>query len=155
MYQPETTLKKIEPFADDHPGAPYNHVKVIGQSPINHGTIQTEWIGAQGQGVIVQPLDGFGATLDEPYGKLQSLYEIDTVPDNVLPAEPVIKHIPQEGSPSPEDRFRAEASEPELEVKEPKAPASPLDDEQPSAEELAEREAAKERIREQAAGDSG
>ena len=153
MYQPETTLKKKEPFGDDHPGAPYNHVKVIGQSPINHGTIQTEWIGAQGQGVIVQPLDGFGATLDEPYGKLQDLYEIDTVPDNVVPVGPQVEYIPQDGSPSPEDIFRTEASEPELEVSEPAKPLSPLDGEAPSEEELAEREAIKERVREQATGD--
>ena len=148
MFQPETVLIKREPFEEDHASAPYNRVKVIGQSPINHGTIQTEWVGAQAQGVIIQPIDGFGSTLDEPYGKLVDLYEIESVPENVLPAEQVIQYIPQDGSPSPEDIFR-EASR-EVEVKEPAKAPDVLAGEQPSAEEIAEREALKEKIRDEA-----
>lgn len=151
MYQPETILTKREPFDEDHSGAPYNRIKVVGQSPINHGGGATDWEGAQAQGVIVQPLEGFGATADEPYGKLVKLYEIESVPENVLPAEPQIRHIPQEGEPSPEDVFRETASEATVEeVPEPKKPVSPIDGEAPTAEELAEREAIKERTREQA-----
>lgn len=150
MFQPETVLIKREPFEEDHASAPYNRVKVIGQSPINHGTIQTEWVGAQAQGVIIQPIDGFGSTLDEPYGKLVELYEIESVPENVLPAEQVIQHIPQDGSPSPEDIFRAEAREAEVEVKEPAKALDVLAGEQPSAEAVAEREALKEKIRDEA-----
>ncbi len=148
MFQPETVLTKREPFAEDHASAPYNRVRVIGQSPINHGTIQTEWVGGQAQGVIVQPLDGFGATLDEPYGKLVDLYEIESVPENIIPAEPIVHHVPQDGSPSPEDVFREEAREATVEKAEPAKPKDILAGEEPSAEEVAEREARKEQIRE-------
>lgn len=149
MYQPETVLTKREQFEEDHPSAPYNRVKVVGQSPINHGTIQTEWVGPQGQGVIVQPLDGFGATLDEPYGKLIELYEVESVPENVVPAEPIIKHVPQDGAPSPEEVFAEEART--ATVEEPAKGPDILAGEQASAEELAEREAIKERVRDEQA----
>ena len=153
MYQPETILAKTEPFADDHPAQPYNRVKVIGQSPINHGLTDAQWEGAQGQGVIVQPLDGFGATLDEPYGKLRDLYEVEDVPEMVAETQATVRVIQQDqAGDSPEDQFRAaakergdETSQDGKRVRTP--PPSPLDAVPETPEEAAEKAAVKEEIK--------
>jgi hypothetical protein len=101
VYKPDTILALKEPRTEyDEDGAvvgeafPYDRVRVIGQSPVNHATIATEWTGANGQGVIVEPLTEFGANLDEPFGRLQELYVVESLP---------------EPGPSPEQVFADEA----------------------------------------------
>lgn len=106
MYRPGTILELKEPVAEDHDLAPYNRVKVVGQSPLNHGQSAGEWVGAQATGVVITPEAGFGQTLDEPLGKLNALYSVEFEPE--LPNLDRTVQVRQiEPGPSPEDQFRA------------------------------------------------
>lgn len=106
MYEPGTILTLKEPRSTDEEPFPYDRVRVIGVSPINHAAgAAAEWEGASGQGIIVQPETDFAATLDEPIGKLQSLYDVEFVPDNTIVAEPVKVVTPGTAGPSPEEVF--------------------------------------------------
>jgi hypothetical protein len=123
MYKPDTILvlkqqrtqydDDGEPVTDDDGNPiifPYDRVRVIGQSPVNHADITTEWVGAHGQGVIVEPLSGFGSNLDEPFGRLQELYEVESMPEpTVMRAEDQVKVVkPEDLPPSPEEIFSNE-----------------------------------------------
>ncbi len=108
MYEPETILTLKEPRGTEDEPFPYDRVKVIGQSPINHGTASEEWAGANGQGVIIEPLTSFGSTLDEPFGKIQELYTIESVPPPVEVVPPKVL-TPESLGASPEEVFAAEA----------------------------------------------
>jgi hypothetical protein len=114
MYVPDTilVLKEQRPDGPDGP-FPYNRVRVVNQSPINHAE-SSEWTGANGQGVIVQPAgDGFGTNLDEPYGKLVELYDVESIPAPAELTAPVIRVMkPNDLGPSPEEVF-ARAAEAE------------------------------------------
>ena len=106
MYEPETVLVLKEPRSTEEDQFPYDRVEVIGQSPIHHGTRAEEWEGAQGQGVIVKPLNGFGSTLDEPYGKLRDLYNVESTPVREAAAQATVKLITDADlGPSPEEQF--------------------------------------------------
>ena len=83
MYVNETILTLKVPHADDEENGqkfPYNEVRVIGVSPITHSKKGT-WEGADAQGVIIVPLTNFGATLDEPFGKLRGMYDVKSEPE--------------------------------------------------------------------------
>lgn len=114
MYKPETVLRlreQREPEKDREGNEipfPYNRVRVVAQSPISHPG-NAEWSGVGAQGVIIQPLDGFAANIDEPYGKIQSLYEVESVPEDVIPATPQVRVTTPMGGDSPEDIFAREA----------------------------------------------
>ncbi len=102
--------KKIKDRNGEETDFPYNRVEVVNQSPINHGVVNSEWVGAGGQGVIVRPLSCFGATLDEPYDKLRSLYDVESIPEPVkLTQTQVTVVTPGMLNPSPEEIFSAEA----------------------------------------------
>lgn len=152
MYEPDTILKlKEQRDPDEHGNAfPYNLVKVIGASPVVHSGQAQEWVGAQGQGVMIQPCgDGFGATLDEPFGKLQQIYDVESVPVHEIEVQKIIVKTPAQMGPSPEEVFAAlaEPSDNEggrrwvpeaqrvspLPDERPKATASPLDKATPAA----------------------
>lgn len=109
MYKPGTILARRDPLDEDNSGAVYNRVNVVGQSPVDHALISSEWTAGNGQGVIIQPLEGFGATLDEPFGRLQELYEVESIPEPVtVPAAAVVKVVTQgDLPPSPEEQFAA------------------------------------------------
>lgn len=110
MYEEGTILALKEPRSTEDEAFPYDRVEVIGQSPVHHGIRAEEWVGANGQGVIVTPLAGFDSTIDEPYGKLQELYEVESIPE-AQPNEPQVKVItPADLGPSPEDTFADAAS---------------------------------------------
>lgn len=146
MYEPETVLTLKEPRSTEEKPFPYDRVQVIGQSPINHGTIAEEWTGASGQGVIITPLTDFGSTLDEPYGKLQQMYEVESIPvREALAAVPVRVITPGTAGPTPEDTFAAEAPgvAPEPGQKRGRTARSPLDGEEsvpPSSSPLGDAE---------------
>lgn len=124
MYAPGTILKlreQHEPIVLEGKGEdgedielpfPYNRVKVVNQSPINHGGQAAEWAGADGQGVIITPLEGHGSTIDEPYGKLTRLYEVESIPERILqaPQIQVIDSNSGDAGPTPEEVF-AKAAE--------------------------------------------
>lgn len=133
MYAPETILKLKEPRSTKNEPFPYDRVKVIGQSPVDHGLRSAQWSGNNGQGVIITPLEGFASTIDEPYGKLQRLYDVEQVPTVEVPIAGTIEIKSQEQSgPSPEDVFAALADskvDGRDAPKPRKPPTSPLDGE--------------------------
>jgi hypothetical protein len=150
MYEQGTVLelkepRKIEDKAGNEIDFPYNRVLVLGSSPINHGVHVGEWSGAAGQGVIIQPLSGFDANLDEPFGKLTALYKIVEEPVHEAPAVPVrvINRTSKAAGLTPEEVFAMEApgeastdgkpvrrlkNESPLEDPRPQAGESPLDE---------------------------
>lgn len=87
MYENETILKMREPREDDPHTGPfaYNRVRVIGKSPVSH--VRGTWEGADADGVILEPLNNFGGVLDEPYGKVNLMYEVESVPEPVMITE--------------------------------------------------------------------
>lgn len=130
MYEPETILELKEPKFVDDSGRPrplsefkpknkddeampfpYNRVMVIGQSPLIHMNSSGEWVGAAAQGVILRPESGFAANLDEPLGKVQRLYNVVSIPETVIPANPVrvIHSTSGSAGPTPEEHFAAAA----------------------------------------------
>jgi hypothetical protein len=138
---------------------PYNRVRVIGQSPVNHAGIQDEWVGANGQGVVIEPLTAFGSNLDEPYGKLQRLYEVESLPPTLdVTIAPKVKIVGPGGvdpGPSPEDVFAGAANERGEDdgrtQHRRRAAPSPLDPpREPDPEEVAREEALKAEVRRRA-----
>ncbi len=82
MYQAGTTLKlkkQRKPDSETKEEFPYNLVKVIGPSPISRHT-KGDWTGADAAGVLLTGLTNFGATLDEPFGWLRTLYDVEEIP---------------------------------------------------------------------------
>lgn len=137
MYEPGTTLKLKKPKDPDPETKepfPYNEVFVVGPSPIDHGIkADAQWEGPNAHGVIIRPLTNFGSTLDEPYGKLVALYDVDTVPELELDVQPKIKIInstSQSAGPTPEEIFAVEApgKAPEDGQRRARTPISPLED---------------------------
>ena len=133
--KPPTVLEgKGEDGEDIEIDFPYNRVKVINQSPINHGGIASaEWIGANGQGVIITPLSAHGSTIDEPYGRLQELYDVESIPEQEFDAQPKIRVIESNSGsagPTPEEQFAAaaEAAGQKKSETRVKTPLSPLDE---------------------------
>lgn len=142
MYEPDTILElKEQQPPDDETGEEfaYNRVRVVGQSPINHGVKSEEWVGASGQGVIIVPLSNHGSTLDEPYGKLTKLYNVVEVPVREAPVQAPVRVInstsgsagptPEEvfaekapGTPSPDGKRGRTSPLPEVENETPRSP---------------------------------
>lgn len=151
MYKPDTILALKEPRTKrDEDGEvvgepfPYDRVRVIGQSPLNHATIASEWVGANGQGVIVEPLTDFGANLDEPFGRLQELYVVESLPEPAIFRGDQVEVLePADLGPSPEQVF---ANDAEKEGKDSRRArrfvpqVSPLVDTPPDPNEVAEKE---------------
>jgi hypothetical protein len=114
MYATDTilTLKAQRP-PDEETGEdfPYNQVRVVGESPINH--VHGDWSGTDAAGVIVQPVTNFGATLDEPFGKLRALYDVESIPEppSIVPAGAVqvIDSRSAAAGPTPEEVFEDKA----------------------------------------------
>jgi hypothetical protein len=118
---------------------PYNRVKVIGQSPINYAHRDEGWEGTEAHGVIIQPMTEFSSTLDEPYGRLVRMYDVEHVPvDDVVEGAvasdrgftqvPASRNLP----PSPEEVFRLARENPDAppsptRVKTPMDPLAELD----------------------------
>lgn len=156
MYEPGTILTLKEPREpetndkDQEIEFPYNRVEVVGQSPIQHAIAGASWVGAEAQGVIVKPLSGFGSTLDEPYGKLKELYDVESIPQHEAPlAQPVKVINSSSGSagPTPEEVFKEESPGTPPEAGRRRGRTSPLDGGL-TEQEKAEREAKKQEIAE-------
>lgn len=131
MYEPESVLVLKDPRSTEEDPFPYDRVEVVGQSPIHHGVRAEEWEGAQGQGVIIKPLNGFGATLDEPYGKLRDLYNVESTPVREAPAEARVKLLTQADlGPSPEEAFADQAKRSSKRPTNKPKRTSPLDGEE-------------------------
>lgn len=108
MFEPGTILRLREPQSTDDAPYPYDLVKVIGQSPIQHSRADadTPFAGQDAVGYIVQPAgDGFGPTLDKPYGELAALYDIEEYPTDPITGEELKPENTPRGLPSPEQVF--------------------------------------------------
>lgn len=109
-YKPDTILTLKEPRSTPEKPFAYDRVRVVGISPMNHGVRSGEWGNDGGEGIIIQPVgEHFGANLDEPFGKLQHLYDVEFIPE---PAK-IMRGVPietYEPGPSPEQVFAEEAS---------------------------------------------
>jgi hypothetical protein len=129
MYARNTILTRREPFEVPNPEADppvegdpkyiFNRVRVVGTSPISHMGGTATWSGVGAQGVIIEPLDGFGGTVDRPLGELQRDYTIESEPGptKIEPSIRVVNSQTREAGPSPEEIFAETAS-----VKEETAP---------------------------------
>ncbi len=141
MYEQNTILTLKTPHdPDEETGEefPYNVVKVVGPSPINHGVSNADWEGVNGQGVIITPIANFGSTLDEPYGKLVALYDVTSIPVvevDVTPTIRVVNSTSQSAGPTPEETFAVEAPgvAPAPGQRRGRTPMSPLEDPRPKA----------------------
>lgn len=112
MYAPNTVLELKEPKSMDGKPFPYDEVRVVGPSPIQHPVIAgAQWSGGDAQGVIITPLTDFAGNLDEPFGKLQALYNVKSVPErNATPQKVVvIDATSAEAGDTPEQVFAREA----------------------------------------------
>lgn len=119
MYAQGTILRlkdQREPDPETGEPFPYNEVEVIGVSPVSHDH-KGEWADADADGVILKALSNFGGTLDEPYGKCKTLYEVTSVPEPVeIDAKQVVRVV---------DAQSAQAGETPEEVFAAKAPGTP------------------------------
>ncbi len=131
MYAAETILKLKKTRSTKESPFPYDLVRVVGESPVDHGIRNTLWQGGNGKGVIITPLTAFGSTIDEPYGKLADLYEVETLPPKIEMVAGKVDIISQEQlGPSPEDIFSdvaAASGGDSRRSRKTKPPTSPLD----------------------------
>lgn len=110
-YDPKNPKAGGTPPSKDYAPFAYDRVRVIGESPIQHsGGARSEWVGAGARGVMIEPLTHFGANLDEPLGRLQSLYDIESEPIIEVPVMQTVRVIqPGQAGPTPEEVFAEHA----------------------------------------------
>lgn len=140
MYATDTILtlkvqRENDPETDEV--FPYNKVRVVGQSPVQH-TSRGDYEGDDAKGVIIVPIANFGGTLDEPFGKLRQLYDVTEVPVVEIAAPSPIRVIDSStaaAGATPEEVFQAEAPgvAPEPGQTRGRTPISPLDDPGPAS----------------------
>lgn len=83
----------------------------MGESPVSHAH-KGDWEGADARGVIIVPLSNFGGTLDEPFGKLKQIYDVESIPTHEAPVEVPVKVInatSASAGPTPEEVFAQKA----------------------------------------------
>lgn len=84
MYVPGTILALNEPQSTEEKPFAYDRVEVVGPSPVNHGVQSGDYTGADAVGVVIKPAgDEFGPNLDEPFGKLRAIYNVEFEPELV------------------------------------------------------------------------
>lgn len=145
MFEPGTILRLREPQSTEDELYPYDLVKVVGQSPVQHSRpdADTPFAGQDAVGFIITPHgDGFGPTLDKPYGELQKLYDIEEYPTDPLTGEPLKPENNPRNLPSPEQVFLKVARESEKPKPRPRAGRAVQDDRKSPEQVL--REAKKE-----------
>lgn len=126
MYDPGTILVlKEKRSRRGEPPFPYDRVRVIGRSP-QVGVVRAGgYSGNEAERIVIQPLEGFAATIDEPRGKLMALYNVESIPEIVVDARDYVKVItPGNAGPSPEEVF-AEAAKKSGAKKQPRKPPAP------------------------------
>ena len=89
---------------------PYNKVEVVGPSPVIRQN--DDWTGADAQEVILRPLHDFAGNIAEPLGKVKKLYNVVSVPEDVVEVERTIRVIQantNQAGETPEEVFAREA----------------------------------------------
>lgn len=140
MYAIDTILTLKEPRSTDDKPFAYDRVRVVGPSPVDHGAKPgATWSGAGARGVIIQPVELFGANLDEPLGKIQALYDIESEPEVVLEVKQTVRKYDAHSSAAgktPEEVFaEAAPGEASEDGKRVRTPISPLEDPRPAPDE--------------------
>jgi hypothetical protein len=112
MFSPGTILRLRDPQSTDDKPYPYDLVKVVGQSPVQHSTGgDSPWAGPDAFGYIISPVDAFGPTLDKPYGELNDLYEVDEYPTDAVTGQPITPENNPQNRPTPEQILRKASDE--------------------------------------------
>lgn len=133
MYEIDTVLELKEKKSTDDKLFPYDEVRVVGPSPVDH-TGTGHWQGRDAQGVVLQPITDFDANIDEPLGKIQALYSVKSVPERVIeqPKVRIVDSSTAAAGKTPEEVFAeeapGEASVAGERVKTPFKDESPLED---------------------------
>lgn len=112
MYVQNSILVRKDLVKDEaDPAFAYNRVRVIGPSTVTWATIDGDWTATGGnQGINIEPLTEFAGVLDEPYGKLRSLYDVEYEPEVVTEiVQTIRKYDANSIGPTPEEVFAAEA----------------------------------------------
>lgn len=114
MYEPGTILVRKEPQGTDEAPNAYDRVKVVGPSPFTHNGL-SEWEGISRQGIIIQPAGmEYGANVDQPFGRLQELYDVAELPEpvevDIHPKVRIINTGTASAGPSPEEVFSKAAT---------------------------------------------
>jgi hypothetical protein len=132
MYARDTILtlkQQRDPDPETGEAFAYNRVRVIGESPVSHSH-KGNYEGADAAGVIVTPIANFGGTIDEPFGKLTTLYDVESIPEpeEIDPDTKirVIDGTSAQAGPTPEERFRTEAPGTPPEAGQKRGRTSPL-----------------------------
>lgn len=114
MYAKDTilVLKEQRP-PDEETGEDfaYNKVRVIGQSPVTSGE-DKGYSGPDADGVLLEGLTNFGGNLDEPFGRVKELYDVESIPEVEVPAQTTVKVVDAQSAqagPTPEEVFAEEA----------------------------------------------
>jgi hypothetical protein len=134
MFEPGTILRLREPQSTDDKPYPYDLVKVIGQSPIQHSRPDADspFAGQDAVGYVITPAgDAFGPTLDKPYGELAEHYEIEAYPTDPVTGEDIKPENNPRNVPSPEQVFAKLAREQAAEPRRPRTPALQADAKSP------------------------
>lgn len=130
MYAAGTILalrEQREPDEETKEPFPYNRVEVVGRSPVAHA--RGDWEGEDAQGVIIKPLTNFGGVLDEPFGKVREIYEVESEPEieyEVVQKIRVVDATSRQAGPTPEDVFAEQAPGKAPEEGQTRARTSPL-----------------------------
>ena len=110
MYPPGTILV-LKERPKDYTGPepfPYDRVEVVSASPIVHRV--SGYVGPDATGIVIRPIAGFDATIDEPYGKLKELYSVESMPEETVPRVTVEQVNRTRFAPTPEEIFAEEAA---------------------------------------------
>lgn len=120
------------PASEDYQPFPYDRVIVVGPSPVDAGVRPSSWSGGDAQGVVIRALTSYGSILDEPFGKLQALYNVVEVPKVEIDGPSKIRVIDSstaDAGQTPEQVFATEApGKASVDGKRVRTPHSPLED---------------------------
>lgn len=130
MYARDTILTLKKPRSTPDTPFAYDRVRVIGASPVHYSGLESEWTSSNAQGVIIAPLTEFASTETKPYGWLLETYDVEFIPDTVVPKVQDIKVVDSAGGqagPTPEETFAAVTGTQQRKVK-PKVKPDPWEE---------------------------
>lgn len=114
MYAKDTILTLKEPRSPDEETGEdfaYNRVRVIGQSPVSKGD-DKGYTGPDADGVLLEGLTNFGGNLDEPFGRVKELYDVESIPEVEVEQRQTVRIVDAQSAqagPTPEEVFADEA----------------------------------------------
>lgn len=110
MFTRNTILVLKEPKSTPEAVFPYDRVRVLGPSPVTNSSLTGEWEGSDAALVIIEPVTQFEMNLQEPYGRLRRLYDVESEPEAVdqnIRVEVIPANTRQAGL-TPEEAFDAQ-----------------------------------------------